>query len=65
MSSVFLLNAGATAGYILQTTLFGTDHVEDFSIMITFLVTLDVVYFLFRDHLFYNLYKISIKDFLI
>lgn len=65
MSSVFLLNAGATAGYILQTTLLGTDHVEDFSIMITFLVTLDVVYFLFRDHLFYNLYKISIKDFLI
>lgn len=61
---MFLLNAGATAGYILQTTLFGTDHVEDFSIMITFLVTLDVVYFLVRDHFFTIFIKYQSKIFL-
>jgi hypothetical protein len=77
MSSMFLLYASATASNILKAWLLGTDHVKNFTKVITLFVALNVINFslfdLLCDHekckyldCFYNFYIkwiYLIKDF--
>lgn len=53
MWAMLLLHAGAATNQILQTALFGADHVEDLAEMVALLVALDVAYFLFWIHLLF------------
>ena len=50
MRSVLLFNAGAATGDVLETGLFGADHVEDLAEVVAVLVAFNVVDFLLWHH---------------